>query len=78
MPKGIKKKLTFKNDEFDDFHSANEDSDDYNYKPNNQGPSGAKRGRKPNADKAIEKKNTKLKVTEALKNIEEETEKLKK
>jgi len=68
MPKQLKKKLTFKNDEFDDFRSANEDSDDCNYKPTGTPQKGgAKRGRKK-IDKKVEQK----KVAEAMEQIEAE------
>ena len=66
MPKQVKKdtkkKLTFKNDEFDDFKSAGEDSDDANYRPvGTPSKGGAKRGRKK-----IEKKEEQKKVAAAM------------
>ena len=59
MPKLIhkgQKKLTFKNDEFDDYRSAGEDSDDCTYRPNALGKKVAAvgRGKKLKIDKKAE------------------------
>lgn len=77
MGKGKNKKSGWKNDEFDDFRSAGEDSEDVNYNPT------APKKNKPKGPdvrkmRKLDEANKNARVKEALEDIEREKEKLEK